>query len=62
MDRFRFMLSSLSCLVDNLSEGLYNDKCTNCKYCFEDISTKDELLIFNCLKCKKDIKSILINT
>ena len=30
-DSFRFMLSSLSSLVDNLSEGLYSDKITNCK-------------------------------
>ena len=33
IDSFRFMLSSLSNLVDNLSEGLHNDKCTNCKSC-----------------------------
>ena len=26
-----FMSSSLSNLVDNLSEGLHSDKCTNCK-------------------------------
>ena len=27
---FRFMSRSLSSLVDNLSEGLHNDKCTDC--------------------------------
>ena len=27
IDSFRFMPSSLSNLVDTLSEGLYNDKC-----------------------------------
>ena len=26
---FRFMLSALSKLVDNLSEGLHSDKCTD---------------------------------
>ena len=31
IDRFRFMLSPLSSLVDNLSEGLHSDKCTDCK-------------------------------
>ena len=29
IDTFRFMSSSLSSLVDNFSEGLYNDKCTD---------------------------------
>ena len=31
IESFRFMSSSLSNLVDNLSEGLHSDKCTNCK-------------------------------
>ena len=31
IDSFRFMSSSLSSLVDNLSEGLHNYKCINCK-------------------------------
>ena len=31
IDSFRFMSSSLSNLVDNLSEGLHNDKCTDYK-------------------------------
>ena len=31
IDSFRFMLSSLSNLVDNLSEGLHSDRCTDCK-------------------------------
>ena len=51
---FRFMSSSLSSLVDNLSEGLQNDKSTDCKSYLEYISTKDELLIFNGLKCCKN--------
>ena len=55
------MSSSLSGLVDNLSEGLHNDKSTYCKSYLEHISTKDELLIFNCLNVEKTIKNILIN-
>ena len=51
------MSSSLSSLADNLSEGLHNNKCTDCKSCLEYISTKDELLIFNCLKCSKNHKN-----
>ena len=57
IDSFRFMSSSLSSLADNLSEGLHNNKCTDCKSCLEYISTKDELLIFNCLKCSKNHKN-----
>ena len=28
LDSFKYISSLLSCLVDNLSEGLHNDKCT----------------------------------
>ena len=30
-DSFRFISTSLSSLVDNLSDGLHSNKCTNCK-------------------------------
>ena len=40
-DSFRFMLSSLSDLVNNLSQGFHNDKCIDCKSCFDYISTKN---------------------
>ena len=33
IDNFRFMSSSLSNLFDNLSDGLHNNKCTNCLKC-----------------------------
>ena len=51
-DSFRFMSSSLPSLVDNLSEGLHNCKCTN-KSCLDYISTKDNKLIFKCKECSK---------
>ena len=31
IDSYRSMSSSLSKLVDNLSEGIHNNKCVNCK-------------------------------
>ena len=48
------MPSSLSNLVDNLSEGLQSDKCTNCKSFVDYMRTKDEQLIFRCFRCKKN--------
>ena len=42
IDSFRFMSSSLSNFVDNLSEGLYCDKCIDCKSCLDYISVKDD--------------------
>ena len=42
------MSSSLSSLVDNLSEGIHNDKCIDCKSSLDYMKTKDEQLIFRC--------------
>ena len=56
IDSFRFMSSSLSNLVDNLSEGLHSDKCTDCKPYLDYMTTKDEQLIFRCFECKKNYK------
>ena len=50
------MSSSLSNLVDNLSEGLHCDKCIGCKYCREYMSVKDDQLIFRCFECKTNYK------
>ena len=70
IDSFRFMSSSLPNLVDNLSEGLHNDNCTDCKSCFDYMSVnrivfKDDQqgytqLIIRCFECKKNIKNTLI--
>ena len=48
------MSSSLSKLVDNLSEGLHNNKCTDCESCLDYMRTKNEKLIFKCLNCKQN--------
>ena len=44
---FRFMSSSLSNLVDNLSEGFYSDKCIGCKSYLDYMATKDDQ--WNCI-------------
>ena len=56
INSFRFMSSSLSSHVDNLSERLYNDRCIDCKSCLDYMTTKDEQLIFRCFECKNDYK------
>ena len=45
---FRFKATSLSKLVDNLTEDIHGDKCVDCK--------SDEALIFRCFICKKNYK------
>ena len=50
------MSSSLSNLVDNVSEGLHSEKCTNCKSCLDYVIPKDEQLIFRCFEFKKNYK------
>ena len=54
IDSFTFMSSSLLSLVDNLSEGLHTDKCTDCKSCLDFMITQDDQLISRCCECKKN--------
>ena len=60
IDSFRFMSSSLSSLVSNLSDGLQSDNCTDCKSCLDYISVKDDQLVFRCFECKKNYENTLI--
>ena len=55
------MLSSLSNLVDNLSEALHSDKCTDCKPCLDYLMFKDDQLIFRSFECKKIRKNLIKN-
>ena len=48
------MSTSLSKFVDNLSEGLHNNRCADCKSSLDYMITKDEKLIFRCFTCKKN--------
>ena len=45
IDSFRFMSTSLSSLVHNLSEKLHSDKCKDCKSELDYMSVKDNQLI-----------------
>ena len=58
------MSTSLSKLVDNLSEGLHNNRCVYCKSCLGYMKTKNEKLILRCFSCKmnyqKDFNKELI--
>ena len=51
IDSYRFMLSSLFRLVDNLSEGIHNNKCVDCNSCFDYIKIKNEKLLLKCFNC-----------
>ena len=47
------MSSSLSKLVDNLSEGIHNNKCADCKSNLDYIKTENEKLILERYSCKQ---------
>ena len=53
INSYRFMSSSLSKLVDNLSEGIHNNKCVDCKSCLDYIKTKNGKLILKCFNCEQ---------
>ena len=57
IDSLKLIPSSLSSLVDNLSEGLLNYKSATCKPCLDYISTKDNQLVFKCTECSKNHKN-----
>ena len=52
IDSFRFMATSLSNLVDNLTEGIHNNKCLDCNSCLNYVRiTKNEKLLLKCFNC-----------
>ena len=61
IDSYRFMSSSLSKLVDNLSEGIHNNKCVDCKSNLDyvrittarpsSLERKNEKLLSKCFNC-----------
>ena len=58
IDNYRFMASSLSKLADNLSEGIHNNKCSDCGSNLDYIKIKNEKLILKCYNCKQRYKKI----
>ena len=52
IDSYRFISTSLSKLVDNLSEGLH--ECKDCESYLDYVTIKDNKLIFRCFSCKKN--------
>ena len=63
INSYRFMASSLSKLVDNLSEGIHNNKCSDCGFNLDYIKVtverKNEKLILECYNCKQRYKKNL---
>ena len=59
IDSARFLVSSLSNLVDNLPEGIHKTKCKDCGCFFEYENVKDNLMKCKCLSCNKDYSNIL---
>ena len=52
IDSYRFMSSSLSKLLDNLSEGIHNNKCSDCESNLDYIKiNKNKKLLLKCFNC-----------
>ena len=50
----RFMASSLSNLVNNLTEGIHKVKCKDCGCFLEYENVKENSVKYKCLSCNKD--------
>ena len=69
IDSYRFMASSLPKLVDNLSEGIHNNKCSDCGSNLDyikitakpsSLECKNKKLILECCNGKQRYKKNLI--
>ena len=63
IDSFRFMATSLSKLVDNLTEDIHGDKCVDCKSNLSYMKVIDEALIFRCFNykfCNNDLNKFVM--
>ena len=70
IDSARFRATSLSNVVDNITEGIHKIKCKDCDCFLEYESFKDTFIKYKCLSCNKtysnkideEIKKIFKNT
>ena len=60
IDSYRSMSMPLLKLIDNLSEGIHNNTCVDCKSCLDYIKTKNEKLVLKCFNCEQYYKKNLI--
>ena len=56
------MSTSLSSLVDNLSDRLHSNKCKDCESSLDYMKVEHNQLIFKCLKSNKIIIKTLIKS
>ena len=57
IDSYRFMSSSLSKLVNNVSEGIHHNKCLDCNSCLGYVRiTKNEKLLLKYFNCNNYYK------
>ena len=54
IDSARFIVTSLSNLVDNLAKGNHKIKCEDCDCFLKYENVKDDLIIYKRLSCNKD--------
>ena len=52
------MSTTLSSLVDNLSDGFHCNKCIHCKSSLDYMITRDDQLIFWCFECEKNYQKV----
>ena len=58
IDSYKFKSSSLSKLIDNLSEGIHNNKCLDYNSCLDYVRiTKNEKLPLKCFNCDSYYKN-----
>ena len=59
IDSMRFLATSVSNLVDNLTGGIHQLKCKNCNCFLEYKNIKDSLIEYNCSSSSKYFSIVL---